>query len=87
MTAENVLGVLAEMLEADADVSGDIYNAAQELAQRPIDEDYEDIFKIVMQAYLYRKQLEITYHPYGSDPFSTFSAVTLRLSVCFTNSL
>ena len=72
--AENVLVKLAEVLSSDAGVSEDIYRAAQELASRPSAPDYEDIFRVIMRAYLYRRQVEIVYHPYRGQPFRTIFA-------------
>ncbi len=79
--AENVLVKLAEVLSSDAGVSEDIYHAAQELANRPMSSDYEDIFRTMMRAYLYRRQMEIVYHPYRGRPFrTTFSPYLLEPS-------
>ncbi len=69
--AENVLVKLAEVLSSDAGVSEDIYHAAQELASRPVAQDYEDVFRMVMRAYLHRRQVEIVYQPYRGKPFVT----------------
>lgn len=69
--AENVLVYLADMLEADASVSGDILAAANELAQNPVETGHEDIFRTVMRGYLYRRKIEIHYHPYKGRSFQT----------------
>lgn len=71
IAAESVLAKLAIVLRADADVSEDIERAAIQLGQRPIDEDYEDKFQTIMRGYLYRRSIEIVYHPYKGDPFAT----------------
>ena len=71
IAAESVLEKLAIVLRADADVSDDIARAATQLAQRPIDEGYEDKFQTIMRGYLYRRSIEIVYHPYKGDPFAT----------------
>ena len=69
--AEVTLVKLAEALIGDADVGHEIYQAAQELAQRPGDESYSRVFRTIMQSYIYRRQVAITYHPLRSDPFET----------------
>lgn len=69
--SETVLLKLAEVLRSDAQVSQDIANAARELASRPFQPDYQDIFRVVMQSYLYKRRMQIIYHPYRSEPFET----------------
>jgi predicted DNA-binding transcriptional regulator YafY len=69
--AENVLSALAEILSADAQLGQDISNAANELAQRPFQEGYSDIFRAVMRAYIYRCPIRIVYHPYRGESFET----------------
>lgn len=70
-TAESVLVKLADILSADMDLGIDILKAAQELAHRPTAPNYEDIFRTVARAYIYRHRVEIVYHPYQGMPFTT----------------
>lgn len=80
-TAETVLQKLAHILSSDAGIGDDLYNAATELAHRPLDENYQDIFQIIVRAYIYRRQVEIVYHPYHGKPFTTqFSPYLLEPS-------
>lgn len=69
--AEHVLMRLAEILTSDVGLSDDILAAARELAQRPAVPGYENLFRTVMQAYLYRHKVEIVYAPYQGKPFTT----------------
>lgn len=70
--AERVLEKLASILQADADVSQDIAQAATQLAQRPHDENYQDIFRAIMRGYLHRCPIRIVYRPYKTqDLFET----------------
>ena len=61
--AETALLKLATVLKADAGIGDEIEQAARELAQRPIQEEYQPIFREVVRGYIYRKKLEITYRP------------------------
>lgn len=70
-TAESALLKLAHRLSSDAGLGDDLYNAAQALAHRPEDADYQDHFRIIMHSYIYRHKVEITYHPYRGEPFTT----------------
>ncbi len=69
--AEHVLTKLADILSTDIGLSADILRAAQELAHRPFTPGYEDIFRTVARAYIYRRQVEIAYQPYRGKPFKT----------------
>ncbi len=69
--AEHLLVRLAEILTSDMGLDEDILAAARELAQRPTMPGYEDIFRLIMRAYIYRRKVEITYHPYQGKPFTT----------------
>ena len=73
-TAETVLLRLADILSSDMGLEDDILRAAHELAHRPIRPGYEDVFRAVMRAYIYRCRVEITYHPYRGRPFTTVFA-------------
>lgn len=79
--AENVLVKLADILQNDVGISADLYEAAQALAQRPIAPGYENVFRTMMRAYIYRHQVELVYHPYRGEPFRTvFSPYLLEPS-------
>ncbi len=80
--AETALLKLASVLKADAGVGSEIEQAAKELAQRPIQENYQPIFREIVRGYIYRKKVEITYHPLNfSKPFQTeFSTYLLEPS-------
>ncbi len=73
-TAETVLLRLADILSSDMGLEDDIVQAAHELAHRPIRPGYEDVFRTMMRAYIYRCRVEITYHPYRGQPFATVFA-------------
>jgi predicted DNA-binding transcriptional regulator YafY len=70
-TAELVLYKLASILSEDIHLGDDLRDAAQELAQRPKAPDYEDHFRTIMRGYIYRRQVQIVYHPYRGEPFET----------------
>lgn len=67
--AESVLAKLADILSSDMGLSADIFQAAQELAHRPTIPGYEDIFRTVARAYIYRRRVEIMYQPYRGRAF------------------
>ncbi len=69
--AEHLLVRLAEILTSDTGLNEDILAAARELARRPTVPGYEDVFRKVMQAYIYRRKVEIVYQPYRGKPFTT----------------
>lgn len=73
-TAETVLLHLAEILSSDMGLEADIVQAAHELARRPIRPGYEDVFRTIARAYIYRRRVEIRYHPYRGQPFTTVFA-------------
>lgn len=73
-TAESALLKLAHRISSDAGLGDDLYNAAELLARRPEDESYHDHFRIVMHSYIYRRKVEITYHPYRGRSFTTVFA-------------
>jgi CRISPR-associated endonuclease/helicase Cas3 len=81
--AETALLKLASVLKADAGVGAEIEQAARELAQRPVQEEYQPIFRNVVRGYIYRKKIEISYRPLGWDkPFqTTFSTYLLEPSL------
>ena len=61
--AETALLKLASVLKADAGIGAEIEQAARELAQRPIQKEYQPVFRDVVRGYIYRKKIEITYRP------------------------
>jgi predicted DNA-binding transcriptional regulator YafY len=81
--AETALLKLASVLKADAGVGNEIEQAARELAERPVHQNYQPIFRDVVRGYIYRKKIEIGYRPLGWDrPFqTTFSTYLLEPSL------
>jgi CRISPR-associated endonuclease/helicase Cas3 len=69
--AESALMKLAAVLTADAGVGDEIHQAAQELAHRPDEGNYYRVFRIIMQAYIFRRVVHITYGPLDGSPFET----------------
>lgn len=61
--AETALLKLANALKADAGVGAEIEQAARELAQRPVQKEYQPIFRDIVRGYIYHKKIEITYRP------------------------
>ena len=80
--AETALLKLASVLKADAGVGDEIEQAARELAQRPVQENYQPIFRDVMRGYIYRKKVEIAYRPlnWNKSFQTTFSTYLLEPS-------
>lgn len=79
--AETALLKLAKVLSSDLGVGNEIAQAAAELAQRPMKAGYQSVFRTVVQGYLYRRQIDIVYRPYGGKPFATvFSPYLLEPS-------
>ena len=80
-SAEMALVKLGEALTGDLGVGREIYQAAEELAHRPGDESYSRLFRTMMQSYIYRHKVSITYHPLRGKPFQTvFSPFLLEPS-------
>lgn len=69
--AESALMKLAAVLIADAEVGHEIHQAALELAHRPDSGEYYQTFRKVMQAYIFRRVMHITYEPARGRPFET----------------
>lgn len=69
--AETLLLKLAHVLKTDAGVADHIEEAARELAQRPDNREFINIFRLVAQSYLYHRKLKIVYQPYQGQPFTT----------------
>ena len=80
-SAETALVKLAEVLTGDVGVGHEIHQAALELARRPGDESYSRTFRTIMQSYIYRRKVCITYRPLKGKPFeTTFSPYLLEPS-------
>ena len=75
--AETALRKLATVLRSDAPIGKEIERAADELAQRDDDIQYQSIFRTVAQAYAFRKQIDLVYAPLGQKSFSTRFAIYL----------
>lgn len=69
--AETALMKLATVLTTDAGVGNEIHQAALELSRRPDHTNYNQIFRTVMRAYIYRHIVRITYEPAGKSSFET----------------
>lgn len=69
--AQDVLLKMARLASNELHLGDDLEQAAAVMAQQPEDADYEDVFRQVVRAYLQRKMLRITYHPYHKEPFQT----------------
>jgi CRISPR-associated endonuclease/helicase Cas3 len=69
--AETALMKLATVLTADAGVGHEIHQATLELSRRPDDSGYSRIFRVMVQGYIYRRVLRITYEPSNGRPFET----------------
>jgi CRISPR-associated endonuclease/helicase Cas3 len=69
--AETALMKLATVLTGDAGVGHEIHQAALELSRRPDNSGYNKIFRTLVQAYIYRRTLRITYEPSRGRPFQT----------------
>jgi len=79
--AELMLERLAEILTSDVGLEQDLYEAARALSRRPQQPDYENVFRTVMRGYLYRRKVQIVYHPYRGKSFETvFSPYLLEPS-------
>lgn len=70
-SAETALMKLAAALKTHQIAGEEIHQAAQELARRPYRVEYHQVFRAVMQAYIYRRVLHITYEPLHGKPFET----------------
>lgn len=69
--AETALMKLAAALKTNRTATQEIHQAAQELAERPQHGNYDAVYRAVMQAYIYRRVLHITYEPLRGKPFET----------------
>jgi CRISPR-associated endonuclease/helicase Cas3 len=81
--AETALLKLASVLKADAGVGAEIEQAARELAGRPVQKEYQPVFRDVVRGYIYRKKIEITYRPlnWNKSFQTTFSTYLLEPSL------
>lgn len=70
-TAETMLYKLTAILSEDMGLDEQLSEAARELSERPHHPGYEDIFRTILRAYIYKRQVEILYHPYHGEPFET----------------
>ena len=70
-SAQLALTRLSEALAEVGVVENDIYQASLELAQGVDDEVYSQIFRTIVQSYIHRHKVEITYEPLYSPPFKT----------------
>jgi CRISPR-associated endonuclease/helicase Cas3 len=80
--AETALLKLASVLKADAGIGAEIEQAARELALRPVQKEYQPIFREVVRGYIYRKKIEIAYRPlnWNKSFLTTFSTYLLEPS-------
>ncbi len=69
--AETALMKLAAALTTKSIAGREIHQAAQELAERPKRTEYDQVFRAVMQCYIYRHVLRITYEPFKGRAFET----------------
>jgi predicted DNA-binding transcriptional regulator YafY len=69
--AETALMKLAAALTTKSIAGQEIHQAAQELAERPRQVEYDRVFRTVMQGYIYRHVLHLTYEPLRGKPFET----------------
>lgn len=80
--AETALLKLANALKADAGVGAEIEQAARELAQRPVQKEYQPIFRDIVRGYIYHRKIEIAYRPlnWNKSFQTTFSTYLLEPS-------
>lgn len=69
--AETALQKLAQVLVEDAGISDDIYEASLALSRKPDAPAYSRVFRTILQSYVYRRKVTITYHPLHGNPFET----------------
>lgn len=69
--AETLLLQLSEVLDQHLHLGDGLGAAARLLTQRPYVQGYEDIYRTMMQSYLYGRVVKIVYHPYKGRPFTT----------------
>ncbi|NDJ78008.1 MAG: WYL domain-containing transcriptional regulator [Chloroflexi bacterium] len=69
--AETALQKLAQVLVEDAGISDNIYEASLALSRKPDAPEYSRVFRTILQSYVYRRKVMITYHPLHGNPFET----------------
>ncbi len=69
--ASTVLTKLAGVLHNDAGVHRSILESAKELAQKPEEDNFQDVYRLMMRATLQRTAVVINYRPYRSGSFTT----------------
>jgi predicted DNA-binding transcriptional regulator YafY len=69
--AETMLYKLAQILGDDLRLGEDIIQATKSLAERPLETNYQGIFKTIVRGYIYRRLVQITYAPYQGRMFET----------------
>jgi predicted DNA-binding transcriptional regulator YafY len=69
--AETALMKLATVLTSDAKIGNEIHQAALELSQRPDNGNYNRVFRAIMQGYIYRHIVRLTYEPATGSAFTT----------------
>jgi len=69
--AETVLHKMARILHSDAGVHESIVSSAEELVNRPEEDNYQDTYRMVMRSALYKVPLEINYRPHRNKSFTT----------------
>lgn len=67
--AETALYKLAEALTEGLGIGDEIRQAARELAERPGDLSYSEVFRVVVRGYVYRRAVLIRYAPRHGRPF------------------
>ncbi len=81
VAAENALLKLADMLNTDANIGKEIFDAARDLQNRADDSNYSQVFRTIMQAYIYKRKVHITYQRAdGTTSETTFSPYLLEPS-------
>ena len=69
--AEKALLQLADKLVSNVQIGQEIAQAAHELAQRPLDKEYQSTFKTMVRGYIHRKCVAIRYKPLNGKAFET----------------
>jgi predicted DNA-binding transcriptional regulator YafY len=67
--AETALMKLADAIRSDTDVGREVYQAVEELAQRPAESAYNKAFTTVVRGYIYKRKVWMVYKPLHGRPF------------------
>jgi len=67
--AETALMKLADAICSDTDVGREVYQAVEELAQRPFESAYNKAFTTVVRGYIYKRKVWMVYKPLHGRPF------------------